>query len=198
MHIQCLISLCCSLPHSKQNRYRCKLSVSMQLLAYLDGIYRGLEVSENSYCSLYLDFSKAFDKINHQLLLQKLKALGVTGKPLGLPSPTSLTGSNTSRLALAARVRGGVPQGSILGPLLFLSYCLNLTHGTKSSVFPFADDTKLLSTTPAGNESSLPDDSTTLFIWSEKNGLPFNIGKCKLLRFQKPNLPCITLGDLEL
>ena len=65
-------------------------------------------------------------------------------------------------------------------------------------MFSFADNTKLLSTTPAGKESSLPDDATTLFVWSEKNGLPFNVGKCKLLGFQKPNRPRFTLGDHEL
>ena len=121
---------------------------------------------------------------------------------LGCSSLTSLTGSNTSRLAVATEVRGGLPveyrKQSILGPLLFLSYCLDLTHGTKSSVFSFADDTKLLSRTPAGNESSLPDYATTLFVWSEKNALPLNTGKRKLLGFQKPHLPRITLGDQEL
>ena len=73
-------------PYLRSNQYgiKCKRSTSLQLFAYLDGIYRGSEVSENSVCSLYLDFSKAFDKINHHLLLQKLKILGVTGQLLGL------------------------------------------------------------------------------------------------------------------
>ena len=63
--------------HSNQYGFRCKRSASLHLLAYLDGIYRGLKVSENSVCSLYLDLSKAFDMINHQLLLRHGKIIWV-------------------------------------------------------------------------------------------------------------------------
>ena len=116
MHIQCLIPYV----HSNQYGFRCKQSASLQLLAYLDGIYRGLEVSENSVCSLYLDFSKAFDKINHQLLLQKLEALGVTGKLLGLLKSYLIDRQHYVTIGSSSSstrwISIGVPQGSIHGP----------------------------------------------------------------------------------
>ena len=61
-------------------------------------------------------------------------------------------------------------------------------------MFSFADDTKLLSTTPAGNESSLPDDATTLFVRSEKNGLPFNIAKMQAVEISETKSTSYYIG----
>ena len=97
--------------------------------------------------SIYLDISKAFDKVWHAGLIFKLKQNGIQGKMLQILSNflsnrfqrTTLNGKTSSWSQLEA----GVPQGSVLGPLLFLVYINDITDGLKSEVRIFADDTSL-------------------------------------------------------
>ena len=97
--------------------------------------------------SVYLDISKAFDKVWHQGLIFKLKQNGIHGKMLQILS--NFLSGRLQRTTLNVKtsswvsVEAGVPEGSVLGPLLFLVYINDITDGLKSEVRIFADDTSL-------------------------------------------------------
>ena len=122
-------------------------SCSTQLLYVMDiitsSLDHGLPVDV-----IYLDLQKAFDSVPHNRLLLKVESYGISGKFLGwIKSFLSdreqfvvLNGCKSGR----HKVLSGVPQGSILGPLLFTIYVNDLPQSISSSVFMFADDTKLI------------------------------------------------------
>ena len=85
-------------------------------------------------------------------------------------------------------VISGVPQGSILGPLLFLLYINDLPEAIKSKVFLFADDLKMIAN-PFDKEV-VDDDLRSLEIWENTWLLKFNTAKCKVLHFDINNNPC--------
>ena len=96
---------------------------------------------------ILLDFSKAFDKVSHLKLLYKLKMHGIYGNTLqwiqsfliGRTQTVILEGQNSDELT----VTSGVPQGSVLGPILFLLYINDLPENVQSQVRLFADDTAI-------------------------------------------------------
>ena len=79
-------------------------------------------------------------------------------------------------------VLSGVPQGSVLGPILFLVYINDLEEGVTGKILKFADDTKLFrKVKEIGDKHNLQDDIDKLVEWSEKWQMLFNFGKCKFL-----------------
>jgi hypothetical protein len=122
-------------------------STTSQLLHVLHDIHQALE-SRNQVDAVYLDFAKAFDKVSHKFLLTKLHKFGIRGDLLswfenylsGRYQRVTVLGETSGTLP----VLSGVPQGSILGPLLFLVYVNDLPHSIlgESTVAMFADDTK--------------------------------------------------------
>ena len=98
--------------------------------------------------SIYLDLSKAFDSVNHSILLNKLEHYGIRGTALDffqsyLTNRQQFTIVNGEKSELLT-VICGVPQGSTLGPLLFLLYINDLASASKFFVSLFADDTGLI------------------------------------------------------
>ncbi len=134
---------------------------------------------------LYLDMSKAFDRINHKRLILKLSNSGIGGNLLNWfesyltdrRQRVTVLGVTSSTLP----VTSGVPQGSILGPALFLLYVNDLPEADLSSrVAMFADDTKLFSAIKSQDDvASLQADLVNLEHWSSQSGLSFNKSKCK-------------------
>ena len=120
-------------------------STTSQLLQVLHDIGNKLD-NKCQVDTLYLDFAKAFDKVNHELLLLKLKRFGISGNLLswlrdylsGRYQRVTVLGETSNRLS----VLSGVPQGSILGPLLFLVYANDLPDcvSSSSALAMFADD----------------------------------------------------------
>lgn len=141
---------------------------------------------------VYLDFQKAFDKVPHKKLLFKLREMGITGQIYDWIS--DWLNDREQRVVLLGRcsewvrVRSGVPQGSILGPLLFLVYINDLEDNIVGLMLKFADDTKLYGSvaTPA-DERQLQLDLDTLGQWSDCWWMPFNVGKCKIMHFGHNN-----------
>ena len=123
-------------------------SVTNQLIYLVDEIFKRFECNENLVVrSVYLDM--AFDKVRHEGLIFKLKQNGVTVNLLKLLE--NYLSNRKQRVVLNGvhsdwgLINSGAPQGSVLGPLLFLVYINDLENGIKSSIKFFADDTSLFS-----------------------------------------------------
>ena len=132
---------------------------------------------------IYLDFRKAFDTVPHKRLLEKIKSYGITGNLYNwisdfLTERTQKVRVN-NQLSKETVVHSGIPQGSILGPILFTIFINDLPEGLKSICKIFADDTKIYD--KAEHSRNIQDDILHLQSWSEKWKLYFNIRKCKVM-----------------
>ena len=141
---------------------------------------------------IYLDFSKAFDKVPHQRLFRKLLAHGIGGQILEwvknwLTGRRQKVGVNKTYSDWEC-VISGVPQGSVLGPLLFLIYINDLDAGIDSKLLKFADDTKLGKAVATENEVEIMrKDLETIFKWSVDWQMLFNTDKCSVLHMGRSN-----------
>ena len=141
---------------------------------------------------IYLDFQKAFDKVPHQRLILKLKSHGMGNSIINWIEQW-LT-DRRQRVVVDGEVSSwksvlsGVPQGSVLGPILFLVYINDLEEGVTGNILKFADDTKLFTKTKEiGDKQNVQDDIDKLVKWSEKWQMLFNFGKCKCLHIGPGN-----------
>ena len=162
-----------------------------QLLEYFLEIHDHLDESD-PVDAIYLDCQKAFDTVPHRRLLVKLKAYGITGKLLswikGFLSGRTQRVSVKGVLSEALRVWSGVPQGSVLGPILFLIYINDMLTGISSSGKLFADDSKLFREIRSiADRIALQEDLTKLQEWSQKWLLKFNEEKCKVMHIGRSN-----------
>ena len=135
---------------------------------------------------IYLDFQKAFDKVPHRRLLRKVRALGIDGAVADWIE--NWLDNRRQRVVVNgefsewAPVTSGVPQGSVLGPLLFIIYVNDMDDGITAKISKFADDTKLgMNVAKQGNIEELQEDLRKLGEWSEKWQMPFNANKCKVM-----------------
>ena len=162
-----------------------------QLLRYLDICVENL-VNGEVTDTIYLDFSKAFDTVPHLRLLEKLKSYGISGDIITwvrefLSNRTQIVKVNGEE-SFTAPVLSGIPQGSVLGPLLFVIYINDIPESILSHAFLFADDTKVFRKISNKRDSViLQEDIKSLESWTEKWLLEFNIDKCHVL----------TLGKIE-
>ena len=176
---------------NSQHGFRSKRSCLTNLLTFMEKVAEDLDSGE-AVDVIYLDFQKAFDKVPHLRLLAKLKEIGVRGKVLNWVAEW-LNGSK-QRVVMNGmasdweEVLSEVPQGSILGPLLFLVYINDIDNGLLGNILKFADDTKLYGKvgTSQGIEA-LRKDLASLSEWADKWQMKFNIGKCKVMHFGGKN-----------
>ena len=98
-------------------------------------------------------------------------------------------------LSVTVPILSSIPQGSLLGPLLFLIYSFDLCEELASDAFTFFDDAKLLSVRQRLSQPHvLQHDMQLLHRWSENNKLPFNLEKCHVMSFTKTNMQ-VFIGD---
>ena len=148
-----------NLLNNNQSGFRPSDSCINQLLSITHEIYEAFDCNPTlEVRSVFLDISKAFDKVWHEGLLSKLKSMGISGKLIKLLE--NYLSNRLRRVVLNGQtspwrpVLAGVPQGSILGPLLFLIYINDLPNRLKSNVKLFADDTSLFTIVKDKNESA--------------------------------------------
>ena len=136
---------------------------------------------------IYTDFNKAFDSVSHSYLLHKLSKYGITGSLLSLFQSYLLNRSQSVKFlnsdSSSIAVTSGVPQGSVLGPLLFIIYVNDLPDSILYSyILIFADDCKIFrAITTAYDRILLQCDLNNFAEWSLKWKLKFNVSKCKVL-----------------
>ena len=167
----------------------------------MEGVTRMLDEGKNVDI-IYLYFAKAFDKVpRHRLidkvasmggLIDKVASMGVEGRVKGWIQ--QWLDGRKQRVVINGRysdwtdVTSGVPQGSVLGPKLFLMFINDLEDGVQSTVLKFADDTKLYTevTNEEGGEQ-LQEDLDKCTEWAKQWMMEFNVAKCKVLHAGRTN-----------
>ena len=155
--------------------------------------------------TVFLDISKAFDKVWHNGLISKLKFLGIKD-PLLRWLENYLCG-RSQRVVMEGvhsnweKISAGVPQGSVLGPLLFLIYINDITNNIQSEAFLYANDTMILDVvdSPVASAVKLNSDLTSIAHWADKWMLTINAGKSRSMIFSikkhKPDHPPLFLNQ---
>ena len=171
-----------------QHGFQKKCSCVTQLLECLVDWTKAYDESQGVDV-IYLDFRKAFDTVPHRLLVHKLKQIGIQGSVLAWIN--AFLNGRRQRVILRNGVSGwqkvtsGVPQGSILGPLLFLFYVNDLPDSVCSTAKMFADDTKVYRRAETKEDCELLQrDLNALAAWSKRWLLEFNAEKCVVLRIR--------------
>ncbi len=155
-----------------------------QLIHICNNIYKGLDLSKD-VCLVFLDVSKAFDKVYHKGLMFKLEQMGISGNLLkwiesylkGRSQKVVINGVESN----PRYINASVPQGSILGPLLFLVYVNDLVNDLETTPYLFADDTSLLEVinprNVAGSFAKINRDLESLSNWAAQWRVNYNATK---------------------
>lgn len=178
-----------NLMNKNQHGFRKFRSCLSQLLDHYDLLIEMLQSrSKDNVDVVYLDFSKAFDVVDHNILLHKLKGLGIHGK-IGkwihqfLANRTQYV-TVEGHASTEAPVLSGVPQGSVLGPVLFLIMISDIDENINSVIKTFADDTKVTQQICSPEDSKILQESLEkIYEWARKNNMKFNSSKFNLLRY---------------
>ena len=174
------------LMYDLQHGFREGRSCETQLVSLVEDLARRSSQGRQTDLVL-LDFSKAFDKVNHSKLLLKLHSYGIRGTTLRWIQ--AFLSNRRQKVVIEGEesdsvpVTSGVPQGSVLGPILFLAYINDLPQDIVSQVRLFADDTAVYLTLEDGNDSeTLQRDLDRLQAWESKWDMEFNPSKCQVIK----------------
>ena len=178
-----------------------KRSCETQLIMLVDELSKSMQSGKQTYLIL-LDFSKAFDKVAHEKILSKLHFYDIRGNILNwikdfLDNRTQsviLNGTNSDNIAVSS----GVPQGSVLGPILFLAYINDLPEQVRSRVRLFADDTAMyLALDKQADSEILQKDLEILENWVKLWDMSFNPSKCQVIHVTRRKTPLQTKYHLH-
>lgn len=181
--------------HERQHGFRAKRSCETQLLTFMDELAKGMTQGTQTDV-IIMDFSKAFDRVPHRRLLHKLSHYGVRGQTLGWIG--SFLRGRQQRVLVSGTtsetvdVDSGVPQGSVLGPLLFLLYINDLPLSVESPMRLFADDCILYHKIQNSADINILQHDLELVAGWEKDWLmDLNPAKCSVVRFTRKRSPII-------
>ena len=178
-----------NLLYDLQHGFRSKRSCETQLVTLIEDLMRNFLAGSQTDIVL-LDFSKEFDKVNHQKLLLKLHRYGIRGPSLkwiqAFLSGRTQTVVLENEKSDTVPVTSGVPQGSVLGPILFLIYI----HDLPSKVRLFADDTAIyLAVSNLQDAQILQQDLDQLHEWELQWDMEFNPSKCVVIHVTRAKTP---------
>lgn len=187
------------LNHLKSNHLKCKQqhgfssgkSVTTNLLEAMN-VWTEALMHNIAIDILYMDYAKAFDTVPHQRLLCQVESFGITGKVLQwiksfLSNRQQKVKANGVESSWSP-VISGIPQGSIMGPILFTLFVNDLPQKINSIISMFADDTKLyLPLTSDNSHAELVADLNYLQMWAEQMQMKFHPSKCKVMHMGKNN-----------
>ena len=194
---------------ANQSGFRPGDSTINQLLSITHKIYCAFdETPSKETRAVFLDLSKVFDRVWHDGLIYKLQVNGISGNLLNLlcsfltnrQQQVILNGKTSASSSISA----GVPQGSVLGPLLFLIYINDLSDNIRSDVKLFADDTSLFSVVSDINDTAdkLNRDLEMARIWAWQWKMEFNPDKTQEIVFtqkqKQPYHPPLLLGNCKI
>ena len=185
-----------------QHGFRKGRSCLSELLAHYEEILTNANNGEGTD-TVYLDFAKAFDKVDHQLLLKKLQSIGIKGKLLNWLK--AFLSNRKQEVVIDGfksfvwAVLSGVPQGSVLGPILFLIFINDIgTSLHDSKLKSFADDTKLSRNVSCQADAvKLQHDLNRVMEWSVANNMALNEEKFQFLKHNynfDPNITKLPFG----
>ena len=169
-----------------QHGFRSQRSCETQLVQFFHDLVSNLDCALNRNHRqtdvIIMYFAKAFDKVPHRRLLYKLDYYGIRGsthKWIASWPSVVLDGQASDPVP----VLSGVPQGSVLGPVLFLIFINDLPENIRSSVRLFADDCVLYRNIESPTDCQiLQDDLNSLAQWEADWQMKFNVAKCHLMR----------------
>ena len=166
----------------QQHGFRHGFSCQTQLVALVEDLLHNMD-NRCQIDLIFLDFAKAFDRVPHQRLLSKLSTYGIAGNILQWirawltqrSQQVVLDGSCSA----SAPVKSGVPQGTVMGPIMFLIYINDIVDNISSPIRLFADDCLLYRVIQSETDTAdLQSDLDTLAHWSHIWQMEFNISKC--------------------
>ena len=175
-----------NLINKNQHGFRTNRSCSTQILSHINYILSNA-VDKNEIDCVYIDYEKAFDKIDHKILIQKLHQLQIPSKYINwitnfLQDRTQIVYVNET-FSYPVKVLSGVPQGSVLGPILFVIYINDLPNFLNNcNILTFADDTKIVSKINCTQDHiNLQENLDNLINWTAINNMRLNKTKFEFI-----------------
>jgi len=180
-----------SLLSDYQYGFRKGKSCTTNLLKFYDKVTEEIDKG-NSVDVIYIDFQKAFDKVPHEALLFKMKRFGLGNSVIRWID--SWLANRKQRVHINgkfsdwAEVKSGVPQGSVLGPILFIMFIDDISWDLNSKLSIFADDLKVMSIVNSIEQrEQLQYDLMKITEWATRWGMSFSVNKCQALHLGKNN-----------
>lgn len=187
----------------EQKGFRCNKSINMAIYDFLQFVMRNVD-NRVPVCSIYMDMTQAFDHVDHTILLGKLNAYGIRGNVLKLFESylkNRIQYTEVTRINIVTRreeihrseprnIHYGVPQGSVLGPLLFILYINDLPNVTVNPITLFADDSTISIKCKNKNtyEQDINNALSSAVNWLNVNNLKANVSKTTLMHFSQRTL----------
>ena len=182
-------ALNCPQQHGFMKRRSTTTNLIEALNVWSEALMHGIPVD-----ILFLDYSKAFDTVPHKCLIQQVKSFGIKGEALQWIE--AFLSNRRQRVRVNGKLSGfkpvlsGVPQGSILGPILFTIFVNDIPEEINNIISMYADDTKIYAAIASDMESnSLAEDLKATEEWAKKMQMKFHAGKCKVMHIGRTN-PC--------